>query len=177
MLLTVYQAHILRILKELFYIKRSQLLWLMRLQFGTDAQHLDRDLRQLRYLGCIATYGEENELVGLPGQPHHTQLLRAVDVMAAVCGETLPEFLRGEEPCTLSFYLRDDRGYRDFKVVPVPFGHEQHICMALKRQYAGFVCTYLFLPESEKQIEHLFTQNTAYFVFPDGKSGWRFLKK
>lgn len=177
MLLTVYQKHILEILAEIPYIRHNQLLWLMRLKFGTEERQLTRELRQLCYLGRITMQVDRGGIIMQPRCRRDDRLLAAMDIMMEVCGNSLPEIIKGEPPCKLSFYIKDERGYLDFKIIPVPLGEEQRICTMLLSQYSSFVCTYLFLPESEGQIERLSTEKSAYFVFPDGKGGWRFLKK
>lgn len=177
MLLTVYQIYILDCLKEISYIRQRQLCWLMRLKFGSSEEQVNRDLRQLRYLGRIVTYGDNGGFVALPERKRDLVLLQAVDIMIEICGNTLPELMCGEPPCKLSFYIRDERGYLDFKVVPVPMDEELYILTKLSKRYAGFKCTYLFLPESEAQIPRLVPENPAYYVFQNHDGGYRFLKK
>lgn len=177
MLLTVYQTGILEYLREIPYIRQPHLLWLMERKHGTNAEQLERDLRQLRYLGCIARYCDDGGFVSLPGRKRDYALLRATDVMAEICGNSLPVPLLGEPPCKLSFYLRDNRGYLDFKVIPVPDGEEQSVLETLQARYAGFRCTYLFLIVDEQQIPRLWTEKPAYYVISDDKGGNLFLKK
>lgn len=178
MLLTACQRYILDCLREVPYIRREHLQWLLRLGLGMRSKQLDIGLAQLAYLKKITLYADDHDkLVALPQQQRDGKLLEAVDVMAAVCGDSLPEFFCGELPCVLSFYLKDERGYLDFKVIPVPMGAEQRIMEQLRRQYPKFKCTWLFLPESHEQIEKLHTENPACFVFRNEAGGYDFLRK
>ena len=177
MLTTVYQSYIIDCLKEIPYIRKRHLAWLLKLKFGSSERQLERDLRQLTHMGRITQVVDDGGFASLPQQRRDYNAVAAVDVMAEVCGQSLPEFLRGEPPCTLTFYIKDERGYLDFKVVPVPLGEELHVLEALACRYAGFRCTYLFLPDSEEQLPKLHTQNPAYFVFHNEAGGYDFLKK
>ncbi|GKH48118.1 hypothetical protein DWV16_10975 [Anaerotruncus sp. AF02-27] len=177
MIITDCQQYILDCLREIPYIRDRHLLWLLRLKYGLSIKQGERSLRQLAYLDKIDRHVDSGGFSSLPGQRRDPALLAAADVMAEVCGENLPEFLRGERPCTLSFYLRDTRGYLDFKVVPVPLGEEQHVVEQLYRRYQGFKCTWLFLPESREQIESLRTENPACFVFKNESGGYDFLRR
>lgn len=177
MILTVYQQYILDCLRELPYMRERHLCWLLRLKFGAGEKKLEHSLHQLGYMKKIVRHVDRGGFAALPKQKYNDQLLKAADVMAEICGESLPEFLRGKPPCLLSFYLRDDRGYLDFKVVPVPLGAEQLVLEQLHRHYANFKCTWLFLPESYEQIEKLQTENPACFVFKNEVGGYDFLRK
>lgn len=173
-MLNVYQAYTLELLRQLRYLRCDQLAALMRLRFGSSEAHVERNLRQLRYMGRLE---REGDCVRLPGRPRDEQLLWAVDVMLQLCGGTLPDLAAGEPPCKLVFSLQDERGYLDFKAVPVKPGEERPALARLLAQSPGFSCTFLFLLQSEAQIPLLETDRPAYYVLPNGKGGYSFLKK
>lgn len=177
MTLTVYHRYILDCLREIPYIRRENLLWLTKLQFGTDLHQFDRDILLLKNLNQLTLHGENAGYISLPHAKINRMLLVATDIMREVCGDSLPEFLCGTPPCILSFYLRDDRGYLDFKVVPVSTGAEQLVLEQLRHSYSNFKCTWLFLPEHHEQIEKLHTENPACFVFRNKAGGYDFLRK
>ena len=177
MILTVYQRYMLDCLKEIPYIRQRHLLWLMRLKFGSTETQVQHDLQRLKRLKAIALHGEQDAFVSLPKQKWDAQLLSAADIMAEVCGNNLPEFMQGEPPCKLHFFIRDEQGYLDFMVVPVSLGEEHLVLERLRRKNTGFVCTYLFLLEHREQIERLSTGNPAYYVFRNTDGSYDFLKK
>lgn len=177
MYLTVYQRFILDFLHEIPYIRERNMLWLMRLKCASTEKQLENHLRQLAYLGKIIRHVDSGGFAALPGQNRNDSLIMTADVMIQVCGNSLPEMIRGNSPCLLSFYLRDERGYMDFKIVPVPLGAEERVMEQLRVQYHGFKCTWLFLPESHEQIEKLHMENPACFVFKNKVGGYDFLRK
>lgn len=175
--MTVQQQYILECLREIPYIRDRHLLWLLRLKYSLTPKQVETSLRQLAYLDKVVRHVDSGGFTCLPERKRDSMLLAATDVMTEVCGDCLPEFLRGEPPCILSFYLRDDRGYLDFKVVSVPLGEEQHIVEKLRRRYSGFKCTWLFLMDSHEQIEKVCTENPAYYVFRNEAGGHDFMRR
>ena len=177
MLLNIYQAYTMEVLKQLKYIRCEQLAWLMARRFGSTEEHVKRNLRQLRYANSIALDGEDCDFVCLPGRKRDDALINAVDVMRSICGHALPEFMAGVPPCKLSFFIRDERGYLDFKVIPVLMGEERLVSAKLQTVAPDFICTFLFLIQDQSQIPLLWTQNPAYYVLPKDNGGYTFLKK
>lgn len=178
MTLSACQQYILDCLREIPYLRRSVLCWLVQVKFGLSTEKFDRELYRLLYLGKLTIPDDADDCIALNRQVHRDfVLLTAADIMREICGDSLPEFVRSTLPCVLSFYLRDRRGYLDFKVVPVPPGSEQLVLEQLRRTYPGFKCTWLFLPERPEQMEQLHTENPACFVFRNKVGGYDFLRK
>lgn len=176
MLTSVYHSSILQCLREIPYIRRKTLFWLLRLKFQTSESQFARDLRVLEQTGMLVCHGEPAAFVSQISAKQDGALLSAADVMAEICGERLPEFLRGEPPCILSFYIRDERGYLDFKVVPVPPGKEQILSEQLFRHYGAFKCTWIFLLEDEEQLSCIHTKNQAFFVLRQKDGAYDYIK-
>lgn len=173
MLTTAYQRYLLDCLQALRCLRTDQLEWLMGLKFGSTPKQVEDDLRRLQYMGLLC---RRERIVHLPGGERDGQMLACTDVMRLLCRDSLPEFTSGCPPCKLAFYLEDQRGYLDFKVVPVVPGEERRILLLLEPQLARFVCTCIFLLQSESQIPKLAGIPRSFFALPDGKGGYQFIK-
>lgn len=172
-MLNVYQAYTLETMRQLRYIRLNQLATLMRLRFNSAPDHVERNIRQLRYMNRLEY---RDGYLCLPGRQRDNDMLAAVDVMLQLCGTTVPEFTVGVSPCKLVFSLKDTRGYMDFKVIPVKDGNERPILAKTLAQPSEFVCTLLFLLQHKAQIPLLEVDRPAYYVLPNGNN-YIFLKK
>lgn len=177
MLLTTHEVYLLEILKTVKYIRRDQLAQLMKRRYKLSEYQTDREIYRLRYLGKLWLDEESGDAVRLPNRKRDEGMLAAIDVLLKVCGGFSPELTAAVPPCKLSFFMKDDRGYLDFKIVPVTRGEEQPILEKLQAQNLGFVCTFLFLIEDGTQIERLATSNKAYYAIPTDEGGYTFFKK
>ena len=173
MLTTSYQHYLLDCLQAARCLRIDQLEWLMGLKFSSTPKQVEDDLRRLQYMGRLCL---RERVVHIPGGERDGSMLACIDVMRLLCRESLPEFTLGSPPCKLAFYLEDQRGYLDFKVVPVAPGEERRVLLLLESQLARFVCTCIFLLQGENQIPKLAGVPRAYFALPDGKGGYHFIK-
>lgn len=177
MLLNIYQAYTMEVMKQLKYIRKDQLAALMRLRFGTTDAQAARNIRQLCYAHKLWLDAEHENSVRVPQGRRDKAMLAAVDILLLICGKSSPELVAGEPPCKLTFFIRDERGYLDFKVVSVPPGEEPLILARLAAQTPDFICTFLFFIEKEAQIPLLATKSPAYYVIGSDKDSYVFLKK
>ena len=173
MMMTSFQVWLMNSMKIFRCARLNQLEWLLRLKFGSTPKQVESDLRQLQYMGLLH---RREELVLLPGQEQDRQVLAAIDIMRLLSGESLPEFGSGSPPAKLAFYLEDERGYLDFKVIPVAPGQERRVLLQLEPQLSRFVCACIFAIQQEEQIPKLAAVPRAYFALPDGKGGYHFLQ-
>lgn len=173
MMMTNFQAWLLDAMKVFRCARRDQLEWLCRLKFSSTPNQVESDLRQLQFLGRLC---REGQLVLLPGQEQDQQMLSAIEIMWLLSGDALPEFGCSSPPAKLAFYLEDQRGYLDFKIIPVAPGQERKVLLQLEPQLSRFVCTCIFAIRQEAQIALLASVPRAYFALSDGNGEYRFLR-
>ena len=173
MFITEYQSYLMECLGKLRCMRVDQLEWLMRLKFSSTSKQVESDIHQLRYMGRLC---RKENLILSPGCERDGQLIAAIDIMQLLSKENLPQFTIGSAPVKLAFYLEDERGYLDFKIVPVPPGDERKVMLMLEPQLTHFICTCIFVLQHENQIPRLAAVPRSYFALPDGKGGYSFLK-
>ena len=173
MMLTSFQVYLLECLQNLRCMRVKHLEWLLNLKFGSTPRQVESDIRQLQYMGLLC---KKEGTILLPGCERDGWMLAAVDIMQLLSGTTLPEFSAAGAPAKLSFYLEDERGYLDFKVIPVLPAQERKIRLQIEAQLSHFICTCIFLIQNERQMELLQGIPRAYFALPDKRGGYQFLK-
>ncbi len=173
MILTSFQTYLLGCVKSLRCMRIGHLEWLMRLKFESTPKQVETDIHQLQYMGLLC---RKEGIVLMPGYERDGQMLAAVDIMRQLSEDTLPEFSFGNPPAKLSFFLEDQRGYLDFKVIPVLPGQEHKTVFQLEPQLSRFICTCIFVIQHEQQIPPLASIPKSFFALPDKNAGYRFLK-
>ena len=137
MLLTRDQQFFLSILRETGYMRRDQILPLLRLHDPAKEQrHCDAILRHLRYAGELTPLGED--FVCLP-EYRETQpdgdMLWALDILLALASGPPLQITGRKPPYKLCFLLaREDGRLAPFAVMPVEPGREQITCILLAQQ-------------------------------------------
>lgn len=173
MFMTEYQSYLMECLTALRCARIDQLEWLMGFRFSSTPQQVESDIDKLRYMGRLC---RKEQIILLPGVERDGQLLAAIDIMRLLSKDNCPQFTTGSPPVKLAFYLEDEKGYLDFKIIPVAPGEERKVMMLLEPQLAHFICTCIFILQSERQIPLLCAIPRSYFALPDGKGGYNFLK-
>lgn len=137
MLLTKDQRFFLDILRETGYMRRDQVLPLMRLHDPTKGvPQCDAILRHLRYAGELVLIGDE--LICLPElrQTHgDPAMLCALDILLSLATTPPLQLTSRKAPFKLCFLLERNGGRIDpFAVFPVESGKEQIACILLAQQ-------------------------------------------
>lgn len=137
MLLTRDQQFFLSILRETGYMRRDQVLPLLRLHDpAKEERHCEAILRHLRYAGELIPLG--GELVCLP-EYRETEpdkdMLWALDILLALASGPPLQITGRKPPYKLCFLLaREDGRLDSFAVMPVEPGREQITCVLLSQQ-------------------------------------------
>lgn len=173
MMMTGFQSWLMDAMKVFQCARQEHLEWLCRLKFGSTQKQVESDLRQLQYMGLLCW---RERLVLLPDREPDREMLTAIEIMRLLSGDALPEFGGGSPPAKLAFYLEDERGYLDFKVIPVAPGQERKVVLQLEPQLSRFFCTCIFVIRQEEQAARLAAIPRAYFALPDGKGGYTFFQ-
>ena len=137
MLLTRDQQFFLSILRETGYIRRDQVLPLLRLHDpAKEERHCEAILRHLRYAGELVPLGEG--LVCLP-EYRETEpdrdMLWALDILLVLASAPPLQITGRKPPYKLCFLLAREGGRIDpFAIMPVEPGREQITCVLLSQQ-------------------------------------------
>lgn len=176
MLLTNDQRYLLSILRETGYMRRTQILPLMRLYNPAKAEpHCEAILRHLRYAGELIPVGEDLVcLAELRERGPDEEMLRAVDILLALATGPPLQIAGRKPPYKLCFLLERGDGRIDpFGVMPVEPGREQLACILLAQQPQDM--TALLDLSSLEQHRLLQIHQRHYFVvWQDGRP--RFFK-
>lgn len=176
MLLTKDQRFLLSILRETGYMRRSQVLSLMRLYDPAKAaHHCDAILRHLRYAGELVPIGEDLIcLAEIRERKPDGEMLRALDILLALATGPPLQITGRKPPYKLCFLLeREDQRLDLFGVLPVEPGREQITCILLEQQPQDM--TVLLEVSSLEQYRLLHIHQRHYFVvWQDGRP--RFFK-
>ena len=176
MLLTGDQKFFLSILRELGWLRLSQVLPLLRVHDPAKTAHQAQGvLRGLCYAGQAVAAGDLVCLPELRGIPPDPGKLLAVDVLLALKPRRLLQ-LSVRSGCDLCFLIQ--RGEQEswvdlFAVLSVPTGKEAAICRAVQAEPAPYV--FLLVLEAPEQHSLLRLSREHFFVLRRG-SALRFYK-
>ena len=135
MLLTRDQQFFLSILRETGYMRRDQILPLLRLHDPAKEQrHCDAILR--RYAGELTPLGEDFVCLPEYRETHpDSDMLWALDILLALASGPPLQITGRKPPYKLCFLLaREDGRFDPFAVIPVEPGREQLTCVLLSQQ-------------------------------------------
>lgn len=165
MLLTKDQRFLLSILRETGYMRRAQVLPLMRLYDPSKQEpHCEAILRHLRYAGELIPVGEDLLcLAELRERKPDEEMLRALDILLALAAGPPIQITSRKAPYKLCFLLERENGRVDlFGILPVEPGREQISCILLAQQPKDV--TVLFDLSSLEQHRLLQIPQRHYFV-------------
>lgn len=165
MLLTNDQRYLLSILRETGYMRRTQVLPLMRLYDPSkEERHCEAILRHLRYAGELTPIGGDLVcLADLRERKADQGMLRALDILLALAAGPPLQITSRKAPYKLCFLLeREDHRLDLFGVLPVAPGREQISCILLAQQPKDV--TVLFDLSSLEQHRLLQIPQRHYFV-------------
>lgn len=171
MLLTKDQQFLLSVLRETGWMRRDQVLPLMRLYDPAKAQsHCEAILRHLRYAGELIPMDDGMIcLAELRGEGADHEMLCALDILLSLASGPPLQLKSRVPPYKLCFLLEREGGrIGAFAVLPVEPGRESIIGILLAQQPQN-VTVLLFLTSLE-QCQLLRLSQRHYFVIrQDGK--------
>ena len=170
MTLTEEQSGFLSILRETGFIRRDQVLPLLRLHTPKKtAEQAEGLLRRLAYLGRLVRLPDGTlALLELrEGLPDAARLL-ALDILLALAPAKLLQ-VSAPRPYALCFLLERQDGWLDhFAVMPIPVGHEARVSQLLEAEPRNYV--FLLALEHMEQYRELRLTRSHYFVLrQDGR--------
>ena len=171
MLLTKDQRFLLGVLRETGWMRRDQLLPLMRLYDPAKVQsHCEAILRHLRYAGELTPKADGSICLGeLRGKGVDHAMLCALDILLSLASGPPIQLTSRVPPYKLCFLLEREGGRIDaFAVLPVEPGRESITDILLAQQPQN-VTVLLFLTSLEQhQLLHL-RQRHYFVVRQDGR--------